>query len=241
MTAGPPDDHVRRDELAEHLDDVRHQIDAAAASVGRRPEEVTLVVVTKTFPVSDIRLLSELGVRDVAENRHPEAGEKAAELADLGLTWHFIGQLQTNKAARVAQYADVVHSVDSERLVRRLGTGAHSAGRVVSCLVQVSLDPPGDGSGRGGAQPGDVTHLADVIAATEGLRLAGVMGVAPAGGSAADAFARLSQTAADLRAQQPSATMISAGMSHDFGDAVRAGATHVRVGSAILGHRPPLG
>ena len=115
-------------------------------AAGRDPGEVTLVAITKTFPASDVRLLYELGVRDVGENRDQEAAPKAAECADLapGLTWHFVGQLQTNKAASVVRYARVVHSVDRMRLVRALGMQARKAGRVVTCLVQVSLDPGPD-------------------------------------------------------------------------------------------------
>ena len=119
--------------------------------------EVTLVAVTKTFPASDVRLLYELGVRDVGENRDQEAAPKAAECADLApeLTWHFVGQLQTNKAASVVRYARVVHSVDRLRLARVLGQQARKAGRVVTCLIQVSLDAHPD-PGRAGAAPAQI-------------------------------------------------------------------------------------
>jgi pyridoxal phosphate enzyme (YggS family) len=223
-----------------NLREVQDQIGQAASSAGRDPGEVTLVVVTKTFPTSDIRLLRELGVRHVGENRHPEAAGKAAELADLDLVWHFVGQLQSNKAARIASYADVVHSVDSLRAARRLGVGAHSSGRVVTCLVQVSLDPPGADAGRAGVAESELAVLADAVEATDGLRLGGVMGVAPPGQPAAEAFARLAELGRQIRLEHPGATAMSAGMSGDFPQAIRAGATHVRVGSAILGSRPPL-
>ena len=129
-------------ELRARLAAVQGRISEACVAAGRDPAEVTLVAVTKTFPASDVRLLSELGVRDVGENRDQEAAPKAAECADLSpvLTWHFIGQLQTNKAASVVRYAGVVHSVDRLRLVRALGAAARKAGRAVTCLVQVSLD-----------------------------------------------------------------------------------------------------
>jgi pyridoxal phosphate enzyme (YggS family) len=230
----------RRDEIAAGLRTVREQIVAAAEAAGRDPAGVTLVVVTKTFPTSDIRLLVDLGVRDVAENRHQDAAEKAAELSDLELVWHFVGQVQSNKAARIASYADVVHSVDSVRIAGRLGAGAVQAGRTVTALVQVSLDPAAESEGRGGAPPGDVPSLARAVATTEGLRLGGVMAVAPLDEPASDAFARVAGIAAEIRHDHPSATMVSAGMSADFAEAVKAGATHVRVGSAILGSRPPL-
>ncbi len=231
---------MRREEIAVGLRTVRGQIELAASHAGRDPAEVTLVVVTKTFPASDIRLLVELGVRDIAENRHPEAVAKAAELTGLDVSWHFVGQVQSNKAGRIAAYADVVHSADSSRVVHRLGAGAVQHDRTITCLVQVSLDLAAETMGRGGAAPDTVSGLAQVVAATEGLRFGGVMAVAPRGGDASRAFRRLARIAADLRHEHPAATMISAGMSGDFADAVRAGATHVRVGSAVLGRRAAL-
>jgi pyridoxal phosphate enzyme (YggS family) len=230
----------RRDEISAGLTAVRERIAKAAAAVGRDPGEITLVVVTKTFPTSDLRLLADLGVRDLAENRHQDAAEKAAELAELDLVWHFVGQVQSNKAARIASYADVVHSVDSIRVAHRLGNGAVERGRTVTALVQVNLDSASQSQGRGGVEPGDVLALAQAVASTEGLRLGGVMTVAPPGEPASDAFARLAEIARETRRTHPSATMVSAGMSEDFPEAVRAGATHVRVGSAVLGRRPPL-
>ena len=191
---------------------------------------------TKTRPASDVRLLSELGLADVGENRDAEAAPKAAQCADLGLTWHFIGQLQTNKCASVVRYASVVHSVDRLRLIRALGRAARGAGRVIECLVEVSLD--GDPA-RGGAVPDQVPALAEALAAEEGLVLGGVMAIAPLTMEPADAFARLLVSAAAVRAVRPAATVISAGMSGDLEAAVEAGATHLRIGTALLGDRGP--
>jgi pyridoxal phosphate enzyme (YggS family) len=214
--------------------------------------EITMIAITKTHPASDVGLLAELGVTDVGENRDQEAAAKAAECARLGvtgLTWHFVGQLQTNKASSVVRYADVVHSVDRERLVRALGTQARRAGRTVTCLAQVSLDTTPDHASsdqatsghaapdRGGAAPSGVPALTDAIAAEEGLVLGGVMAVAPLGQPAAPAFGRLAEIAAGVRAAHPDAIMISAGMSADLEVAVAAGATHLRVGTALLGAR----
>jgi PLP dependent protein len=229
----------RGDELSGRLVAVRGRIAAACAAVGRDAGEVTLIAITKTFPASDVRLLDGLGVRDVGENRDQEAAPKAAECADLapGLTWHFVGQLQTNKAASVVQYARVVHSVDRMRLVRALGAQARKAGRVVTCLVQVDLDPDPD-PGRGGAAPAQVPGLAAAVAAEEGLLLGGVMAVAPLGMPPAEAFAPLPAIAAAVREIRPEAAMISAGMSADMEAAIAVGATHVRVGTALLGGRP---
>ena len=213
---------------------MRERISAACVAADRKPEDVTLIAVTKTFPASDVRLLRGLGVRDFGENRDAEAAPKAAQCADLDLVWHFIGQLQTNKAASVARYATFVHSVDRLRLIRALGTAARRAGRVIECLIEVSLD--GDPA-RGGALAGEVPGLAEALTAEAGLVLAGVMAIAPLGMPPADAFARLLDSAAVVRAARPAATVISAGMSGDLEAAIEAGATHVRIGTALLGDR----
>ena len=230
-------DHRRLGELGDRLLAVRGRIEAACAAAGRDPAGVTLIAVTKTFPASDVRLLSELGVRDVGENRDQEAAPKAAECADLvpALTWHFVGQLQTNKVGSVVRYAGVVHSVDRVRLVRALGAAARKARRVVICLVQVSLD--GDET-RGGVAEPRVAEVARAVAAEDGLVLGGVMAMAPLGVPPAQAFAPLPRIAAVVREIRPGAAIVSAGMSADLEDAISAGATHVRVGTALLGGRP---
>jgi len=229
-------DPGRREELARRLADVRGRMAKACEAAGRDVSELTLIAVTKTRPASDVRLLAGLGVADVGENRDAEAAPKAAECAGLDLTWHFVGQLQTNKAASVVRYASVVHSVDRPRLVRALGRAARGAERVVECLVEVSLD--GDPA-RGGAAAGDVPALAEALAAEEGLVLGGVMAIAPLSMEPADAFARLLASAAAVRAVRAGATVISAGMSGDLEAAVEAGATHLRIGTALLGDRGP--
>ncbi len=227
-------DSPRRQELAVRLAAVRKRISAACDAAGRAAEEVTLIAVTKTWPASDVRLLVGLGVTDVGENRDAEAAPKAAECADLNLIWHFIGQLQTNKAASVARYASFVHSVDRPRLIRALGAAARRAGRVIECLIEVSLD--GDPV-RGGALAGQVPGLAEELDAEPGLVLSGVMAIAPLGMEPAAAFARLRDSAALVREVRPAATVISAGMSGDLEAAIEAGATHVRIGTALLGDR----
>ncbi|GHG71819.1 YggS family pyridoxal phosphate enzyme [Streptomyces griseocarneus] len=235
--------------MADNLARVEERISAACAAAGRERDEVTLIVVTKTYPASDVRILAELGVRHVAENRDQDAAPKAAECSDLPLTWHFVGQLQTNKVRSVVNYAGLVHSVDRNRLVTALSAAAVKAGRAeqeLGCLIQVALDAESGGRGeRGGVAPDGVLELADVIAKAEGLRPAGLMTVAPLVGPYAGrpraAFDRLMEIATDLRGAHPTANMVSAGMSADLEDAVAAGATHVRVGSAVLGVRPRLG
>lgn len=229
---------ARRAELATNLAALQQRIGAACKAAGRDSGEVCLIAITKTFPASDVRLLYELGVRDVGENRDQEAAPKAAQCAGLpGLRWHFVGQLQTNKAGHVVRYAEVVHSVDRLRLVRALGRQAGQAGRAVTCLIQVSLDAD---PARGGALPADVPQLAAEIAEQESLILGGVMAVAPLGVPAGEAFAALPDLSAAVRAVRPEATMISAGMTGDLEEAIAAGATHVRIGTALLGGRPAV-
>jgi pyridoxal phosphate enzyme (YggS family) len=230
---------ARKEEIAAGLDGVRRRIAEAAARAGRSADDVTLVVVTKFFPASDVRLLAELGVTDVGENRHPEARDKRAECGELGLRWHFIGGLQSNKAAAVGGYADVVESVDRVKLVGALDRGAHERSRQVDVLLQVALDPPGR-AGRSGADPTDLPALAEAVEATGTLRLRGLMAVAPLAEDPPAAFARLADVRARFVAGRPAAEWLSAGMSQDFEEAIAAGATHVRVGSAILGARPTI-
>jgi PLP dependent protein len=227
----------RRAELAVRLGKVSGRIEAACAAAGRDATEITLIAVTKTRPAIDVRLLHELGVTDFGENRDQEAAPKADACSDLAITWHFVGQLQTNKAASVVRYADVVHSVDRIRLVRALGTAARTAGRVLTCLIQVSLD--GDPT-RGGAPASQVPGVAQALEATDGLLLGGVMAVAPLGMDPAAAFATLRECSDSVRSVRPDAAIISAGMSGDMEPAIESGATHLRIGTALLDARRPL-
>jgi pyridoxal phosphate enzyme (YggS family) len=228
---------TRADDLAANLAVVRRRIADACDAAGRSPDDVSLVVVTKFFPASDVRALADLGVTDVGENRHQEAADKAAECADLGLRWHFIGALQSNKAAAVASYADVVESVDRPKLVGALDRGAGE--RTVDVLLQVSLDPPGSDH-RAGADPATLADLGAAVEAAGHLRLRGLMAVAPLGEDPAEAFARLADIRAGFLEAHPGATALSAGMSGDLEQAIARGATHVRVGSAVLGERPAV-
>ncbi|MFE9701500.1 YggS family pyridoxal phosphate-dependent enzyme [Streptomyces sp. NPDC006270] len=236
----------RKAQLAANLAQVEERIASACAAAGRRREEVTLIVVTKTYPADDVRILHELGVRHVAENRDQDAAPKATACADLSLTWHFVGQLQTNKVRSVTSYADVVQSVDRAKLVTALSAAAVLGERELGCLIQVALDAEsGERGERGGVAPDGVEELAAAIGAAPRLRLDGLMTVAPLAGEYAGrqraAFDRLMEISSRLRAGHPTANMVSAGMSGDLEDAVAAGATHVRVGTAVLGVRPRLG
>lgn len=227
----------RRAELRRNLERVHERVERACAAAGRDPAELTVIAVTKFFPAGDVDLLAELGVRAVGENRDQEAAAKLTEVrhrADLEV--HFIGQLQSNKARSVAGYADVVQSVDRPKLVTALDRACEATGRRLGVLVQVSLDE--DGAGRGGVAPEQAGTLADAVARAEHLELRGVMAVAPLGADPAPAFARLREVARGIQDRHPGATWISAGMSGDLEAAVAHGATHLRVGTAILGSRP---
>jgi hypothetical protein len=234
----------RAAELSRNLAATRNRIAAACAAAGRDPAEITLIAVTKTYPAADVLALAGLGLTDFGENRDQEAAPKAAEVAAAGqpVTWHFVGQLQSNKAHSVATYASVVHSVDRIRLVRHLGAaalstpGRNAAAAALICLVQVSLD--GD-QNRGGVPADRMLEIAEAIEAEPGLALGGLMAVAPLDEDPLAAFAPLRELSAAVRSVNPSATVVSAGMSGDLEAAIECGATHLRIGTALLGDRRP--
>ncbi|MFI7597742.1 YggS family pyridoxal phosphate enzyme [Actinoplanes sp. NPDC049681] len=260
-------DQARRDQLAASLAGVRERIARACSAAGRDEGSVALVAVTKTYPAEDVVLLAGLGVTDVGENKDQEAAAKAAQVASAGVVvrWHFVGQLQRNKARSVVRYADLVESVDSLRLASALDA---AAGRLrdapLDVLIQVSIDgdparggaidpaaggsPAGRVAGRpapgdlaGASDPDrDLRRIADAVASSESLRLRGLMAVAPRGWEPGRAFEVLAGTAARLRADHPDATVLSAGMSGDLEQAVQHGATHVRIGTSLLGMRNTL-
>ena len=227
----------RHDELAANLQDVQNAIAQHCSDLGR--ELPTLIVVTKTKPVSDMEILGSLGVTDVGENRDQEAKVKHGECV-AQFTWHAIGQLQTNKAKSVAAWADVVHSVDRPELVVALKKATVDRERPLLCLIQVNLDPDAP-EHRGGCLPADVMELAAEINECPDLELRGVMGVAPLDQDPDPAFEVLQQVARELQNVYPQATWISAGMSEDYPNALKYGATHLRIGSTILGSRTVVG
>jgi len=244
VTGRPQDERTR--ELAARLARVHERIEDASRKASREKPE--LIVVTKFHPADDVRRLHSLGVREVGENRDQEASAKAAELLDLeGLRWHFIGQLQSNKAKSVVRYASAVHSVDRDSIATALSRAVlaerEAQGRAdLDVLLQVNLDPAAEEqTRRGGALPASLPALADHVAGLEGLRLRGLMAVAPLGADPRPAFEWLYQLAGSLRSAHPDATLLSAGMSHDLEDAIACGATHLRIGTDVLGPRPPMG
>ncbi len=225
--------------LVDRLARVDERIAAAARASGREPSEITRIVVTKFHPAQLVRDLHALGVRDVGENRQQEITAKRGELDDLAdLRWHFVGQIQTNKARAVRAAASVVHSVDRAKLADALSGAADAGAPALDVLVQINLTLD---AGRGGTSESDVVALAEHVAGCSGLRLRGVMAVAPLDEDPAAAFARLAGHAERVRAVVPDASWISAGMTGDFEEAIAAGATHLRIGSAITGNRPAHG
>jgi pyridoxal phosphate enzyme (YggS family) len=224
--------NTRKDSIAENLNNVRRGIDDVAIAVGRAPSDITLIVVTKTYPSSDIEILHSLGITNIGENRDQEARSKFP-LVNAELSWHHIGQLQRNKVKSVLTWADVIHSIDRSDLVMEVG---RRAGRPVDIFLQVSLDS--DSIGRAGALESELKRLGDTCAQFEYLRLQGLMAVAPLQVPAAQAFERLREIHLKFMEDFPHASALSAGMSQDYEEAIKFGATHVRIGSSILGSRP---
>ncbi len=217
---------------------LRERIAGAAARSGRTASDLTAIAVTKTFPTTDVEHLIALGFRNFGENRVSELKTKAAHDYAQPVTWHMVGQLQTNKVNHAVRSSDVIHSCDRERLVDALERAAVNQQKQLGVLIQVRLDADPN---RGGVAPADVLDLAEKVAATSSLTLRGVMAMAPREGDPARAFNRLQQISEQLCADHPGANWISAGMSEDFEDAIEHGATHLRLGRGLLGTRPYVG
>ena len=222
-------------DLAGRLAVVRASIADAANDAGREASDITTIVVTKFHPAALVAELASLGVLDVGENRHQEAQAKAAELAGLGVRWHFVGQLQSKKARQVRAYATAIHSVDRAALVDALRSDEAS----VDCFVQVNLT---DDPARGG-----VVARWPRVARRARARDSRPQPARPHGGRtpgrtrATGVRARSRALRTRASASHPSATALSIGMSHDFRDAILEGATHLRIGTAITGNRPIAG
>lgn len=220
--------------LEERLGFIRAAIADAAAEAGRDPAEVTTIVVTKFQPLELIRELAALGVREFGENRHQEAQSKAAELSDLDISWNFIGQLQSKKARQARSYAHAIHSLDRVSVIEALA----STDGAIDGYLQLNLT---DDPGRGGVAFSQLETMTELVLSTEGIRLRGVMAVAPVGQDARRAFERVRLASNRIQTLAPEATFISTGMSGDFREAILEGATHLRIGSAITGNRPDAG
>lgn len=225
----------RVDEISGNLEKVKEQIKLAAASANRLSEEITLVAVTKTFPVSDIEILYSLGIRDFGENRDQEASAKVG-LLPKDVRWHFQGQIQSNKLKSITSWASYIHSVDQLKYAQMISD--YSAGNEKPIFMQVSLDKPPQS--RSGVNPSELLELAGAISALPGIRLEGLMAVAPVNSPAEQAFAELEDIRSDFLSTFPDAKSLSIGMSGDYQIAIKYGATHIRIGSSILGIRSPI-
>ena len=219
----------RYEEIASNLAIVQDKIESAAKAAHRGSNEITLIAVTKTFPISDVHILASLNIDHYGENRDGDAAPKAAAVPG---TWHFQGQIQSNKLKSIASWANVIHSLDEIRHIQALDKV--TADRM-GVFLQVSLD---GAQGRGGAQPSDLSELADAVMGSAHLDLLGLMAVAPLDVSSDEAFEKLATIHSDFKGSYPEAKYLSAGMSNDFESAIIHGATHIRVGSSILGSRP---
>jgi len=219
---------ARKAELAQNLAKIKAEI----------PSQVHLIVVTKTFPLSDVEILHQLGVAEFGENRDQEGKLKAPAVPGK---WHFQGQLQSNKLKSICRWADVIQTIDSIRYVDLIAkaTRENSAGKSKEVFIQVSLDSESSKENRAGADPAEINQIADAILATDNLKLQGLMAVAPLNEEPESAFSRLAKIHSDFKAKYPNAPFLSAGMSGDFKSAITHGATHVRIGSQILGSRAP--
>ncbi|MFY7841918.1 MAG: YggS family pyridoxal phosphate-dependent enzyme, partial [Actinomycetes bacterium] len=226
-------------DIQSNLEKINSRIAQACSRSKRNISEITLIAVTKTYPASDVDLLKQLGIENVGENKDQEASGKISQVKEK-FSWHFIGQLQSNKAKSVVTYAELVHSVDRLSLAKELQKSASAIAKKQKVLIQVDLDQSGPDPSRGGVWPADLAALAQFISQSENLELTGLMSVAPLGENPSKAFERLAQIRSDFLKNYPNAVILSAGMSEDLEAAIEHGATHLRIGSALLGERPKI-
>jgi len=216
----------RKKEIADALASVRAEI----------PHHVTLIVVTKTFPASDVEILYGLGERNFGENRDSEGAEKSALLPD-DAQWHFQGGIQSNKLRSIVTWSDYIHSLDEVRHAEKISTLALEMNKKQNCFIQINLDSDQKNETRSGIERSRLTRFVDDISLFSGINIVGVMGVGPLNSDPRPAFAELQSASHELQKAAPGATFISGGMSGDFHIALEYGATHVRIGSSILGSR----
>jgi pyridoxal phosphate enzyme (YggS family) len=222
----------RTSEITANLNDVKAKIASAALKAGRDADEITLIVVTKTFPVSDLEILYSLGVREFGENRDQEAAEKVEKLPS-DINWNFQGGIQSNKLKSITTWAGCIHSVDKLKYAQIISE--QNTGKPKEIFIQVSLDQPPES--RGGVDPKKLIDLASEVTKLPGISLKGLMAVAPLDLPEEQAFLKLKEIQADFVAVFKGAKYLSAGMSGDYEMAISYGATHLRIGSSILGNR----
>lgn len=222
----------RRADLSASLADVRERAAQAARAAGRDLQDITLIAVTKTYPVSDVKILADLGIADFGENRSEEGLEKSLLVPS---TWHYQGQVQSRKLRDIATWADVIHSLDQLSHIEKLARICLDMDKTLKIFIQLSLDGAPD---RGGVLEEGVSQLAQSVENSEKLQLVGLMCVPPVEYEFEEAFTQIAEVGQRFRSNYPQAILLSAGMSSDFEEAIAHGATHIRVGSQILGSRP---
>jgi pyridoxal phosphate enzyme (YggS family) len=222
----------RRQEIEENLNQVRKNIAEAASKSGRNPDDINLIVVTKTFPISDLEILYSLGLREFGENRDQEASVKAKALPQ-DINWHFQGGIQSNKLKSICSWASVIHSVDKFKYAQIISE--QKSATPMQIFIQVSLDQPPES--RGGVDPAKLIELANRISSLPNLKVLGLMAVGPVDQEVEPVFARLQQIQASFLTYFKDANFLSSGMSGDYEMAISYGATHLRIGSSILGNR----
>jgi pyridoxal phosphate enzyme (YggS family) len=224
---------ARADEIARSLKEVEERILASAQSAGRPRGEITLIAVTKTYPASDVQILRSLGVENFGENRNEEGEEKSAVVDGI---WHFQGQIQSKKLSAISKWAHYIHSLDDpihlEKLERSLDLQKFTGKKGI--FLQLTLDAA---EGRGGVKADALEALGEIVLASPHLTLMGLMCVPPVDAHPEEAFAQVAQVHQSFKQIFPQASALSIGMSGDFEIAISYGATHIRVGSSILGPR----
>ncbi len=229
------------DDIAVNIREVRERMAKAAAACGRDPQEITLLPVSKTFPVESISRAVAAGIRQFGENRVQEAEAKILHFRGVDdLEWHLVGHLQSNKTRRAAELFDVIHSIDSARVAVRLDQAAKENRKILSVLLQVDL---GSEETKFGVPPDKIRDLVDAVSGLKQLRLDGLMTIPPFFENPQETrpyFARLRRLSESLESERPRCLgrrHLSMGMSHDFEAAIMEGATIIRVGTAIFGAR----
>jgi pyridoxal phosphate enzyme (YggS family) len=222
-------------ELTNNLAEVNQRINIAAKKASRSVDEITLITVTKTFPTSDIENLYQLGLRDFGENRDQEASKKVTNLPK-DIRWHFQGQIQSNKLKSITSWASCIHSVDQLRYAQLISQLIGDAKMPI--FIQVSLDKTS--KNRAGVEPDELIKMATQVSELPGISLQGLMAVAPLDMAAELAFANLAKIREVFLTSFPTAKSLSIGMSGDYETAIEYGATHIRIGSSILGNRASI-
>lgn len=222
----------RVDDISQALSEVEERIARACLSAGRVRDDVTLIAVTKTYPISDVQILQGLGINNFGENRDAEGVEKSSLIE---AHWHYQGEVQSKKIGSISRWADTVHSLDDLSHIEKFNRALETLGdKSLQVFIQVSLD---GNPTRSGLQPSDLMQACQAVSDSAHLQLMGVMAVPPVESDPEKSFAQVADIAEGVKRDFPEAKYLSAGMSGDFEVAIAYGATHIRIGSQILGSR----